>query len=321
MATKLNLSNIEIVPLRDCWDNEASDFTPWLAEEKNIAQLAESIGLSELVVESQEKPVGPFRADILCKDSSNDHYVLIENQLEKTDHNHLGQILTYAAGLDAVTIIWIAERLTEEHRAAIDWLNRITDSDFNFFGIEIQLLKIGTSGDVAPRFNVIAKPNDWSRDVRNSTKNASDNYTDGQNAKLSFWTAFREFMDNNPSSHFRPHRPSRDHWMSIAIGRANFQINLTVNSRENKVAIQLWISDDQDKKFFDALLTHKENAEASIGATLDWRRLDGKKTSSIDLYRLNSDFTDSTQYQDIFVWYKDYTERFIKFFKPIIKKL
>ena len=109
--------------------------------------------------------------------------------------------------------------------------------------------------------------------------------------------------------------------MSIAIGRANFQINLTVNSRENKVAIQLWISDDQDKKFFDALLTHKENAEASIGATLDWRRLDGKKTSSIDLYRLNSDFTDSTQYQDIFVWYKDYTERFIKFFKPIIKKL
>lgn len=321
MATKLNLSNIEIVPLRDCWDNEASDFTPWLAEEKNIAQLAESIGLSELVVESQEKPVGPFRADILCKDSSNDHYVLIENQLEKTDHNHLGQILTYAAGLDAVTIIWIAERFTEEHRAAIDWLNRITDSDFNFFGIEIQLLKIGTSGDVAPRFNVIAKPNDWSRDVRNSTKNASDNYTDGQNAKLSFWTAFREFMDNNPSNHFRPHRPSRDHWMSIAIGRANFQINLTVNSRENKVAIQLWISDDPDKKFFDALLTHKDNAEASIGATLDWRRLDGKKTSSIDLYRLNSDFTDSTQYQDIFVWYKDYTERFIKFFKPIIKKL
>lgn len=321
MATKLNLSKIELIPLRDCWDSEASDFTPWLAEEENIALLADAIGLSELEVKAQEEPVGPFRADILCKDSSNDQYVLIENQLEKTDHTHLGQILTYAAGLDAVTIIWIAEKFTEEHRAAIDWLNRITDDDFNFFGIEIQLLKIGQTGAVAPRFNIIAKPNDWSRDVRNSTKNPSENFTDVQNAKLSFWTAFREYMVDNPSSQFRTHRPSRDHWMSIAIGRASFQINLTVNSRENKVAIQLWMSDDPDKKYFDALYANKDQAEASIGENLEWRRLDSKKTSSIDLYRLNSDFTNPKQYQEIFAWYKDYTERFIKYFKPIIKKL
>ena len=321
MATKLNLSKIELIPLRDCWDSETSDFTPWLAEEENIALLADAIGLSELEVKAQEEPVGPFRADILCKDSSNDQYVLIENQLEKTDHTHLGQILTYAAGLDAVTIIWIAEKFTEEHRAAIDWLNRITDDDFNFFGIEIQLLKIGETGAVAPRFNVIAKPNDWSRDVRNSTKNPSENFTDVQNAKLSFWTAFREYMVDNPSSQFRTHRPSRDHWMSIAIGRASFQINLTVNSRENKVAIQLWMSDDPDKKYFDALYANKDQAEASIGENLEWRRLDSKKTSSIDLYRLNSDFTNPKQYQEIFAWYKDFTERFIKYFKPIIKKL
>ena len=155
MATSMKLSRIQKVSLRDCWKNEATDFTPWLASEENIALLADALGLNELEVISQEEHVGPFRADILCVDSGTDKLVLIENQLEKTDHNHLGQIMTYAAGLDAVTIIWIAERFTEEHRAAIDWLNRITDKDFNFFGIEIVLIKIDNCL-AAPIFNVIA---------------------------------------------------------------------------------------------------------------------------------------------------------------------
>ena len=142
MTTPITLSKITKVDLRDCWRSEATDFTPWLATEENIAILADALGMNELEVKAQEEHVGPFRADILCVDSGTDKLVLIENQLEKTDHNHLGQILTYAAGLDAVTIIWIAERFTEEHRAAIDWLNRITDKDFNFFGVEIELIKI-----------------------------------------------------------------------------------------------------------------------------------------------------------------------------------
>lgn len=321
MATKLSLSKIELIPLRACWDNEATDFTPWLAQEENIALLADTIGLSELEVKAQEEPVGPFRADILCKDSSNDHYVLIENQLEKTDHNHLGQILTYAAGLDAVTIIWIAEKFTEEHRAAIDWLNRITDDDFNFFGIEIQLLKIGKDGAVAPRFNVIAKPNDWSREVRNSTQAKSGNYTVGQIAKYEFWSAFYEYMHTNPSKLFRPHRPSHDHWMTIAIGRAKFHINLLVNTIDKKASVSLVLAEDSDKQYFDAILEHREEAEESIGVKLEWNRLEGKKSSNIQLNRNNSDLTDSLHQLEIFAWYKDYTERFIKYFKPIIKKL
>ena len=317
MATKLNLSKIELIPLHDCWDNEATDFTPWLAHEKNISLLADEIGISELEVIAQEEPVGPFRADILCKDSSNDHYVLIENQLEKTDHNHLGQILTYAAGLDAVTIIWIAEKFTEEHRAAIDWLNRITDDDFNFFGIEIQLLKIGKEGDVAPRFNVIAKPNNWSRNVRNSTQA----YTIGQIAKYEFWSAFYEYMQKNPSKLFRPHRPSHDHWMTIAIGRARFHINLLVNTIDKKVSISLVLADDSEKLYFDAIINHREEAEEFIGEKLEWNRLEGKKSSNVQLNRNNSDLTNPLQQQEIFAWYKDYTERYIKYFKPIIKKL
>ncbi|WP_273390611.1 DUF4268 domain-containing protein [Barnesiella viscericola] len=319
MSTSIRLSKITKVDLRSCWENEATDFTPWLASEENIALLADALGMNELEVKSQEEHVGPFRADILCVDSGTDKLVLIENQLEKTDHNHLGQILTYAAGLDAVTIIWIAERFTEEHRAAIDWLNRITDKDFNFFGIEIQLIKIGDS-PAAPVFNIIAKPNGWTKDVRTSNQTSKENHTDAEIARYEFWSAFCEYMSNNPSKKFRTQSPSYSHWMNIAIGRSSFQICLLLNAREQKITIQLYLGDDIDKNYFDALYKHKEEAEAAIGEKLDWRRLEGKKTSTIDLYK-RCDFTKKTTQMELFEWFKEYTEKFVSYFKPIIKAL
>ena len=261
MATSINLSKITKVDLRDCWQNEATDFTPWLATEDNMSLLADALGMNELEVKAQEEHVGPFRADILCVDSGTDKLVLVENQLEKTDHNHLGQILTYAAGLDAVTIIWIAERFTEEHRAAIDWLNRLTDKEFNFFGVEIGLIKIGSS-PAAPIFNVIAKPNGWSKDVRTSSSQTSnEKRTEAELYRYEFWSAFCEYMLNNPSKKFRAQSPSYNHWMNIAIGRSNFQICLLLNSREQKITVQLYLGDDMNKKYFDALLVYKDDAE------------------------------------------------------------
>lgn len=138
VSAKVPLERLEKIDLRSYWEREDIDFTPWLAEAENIQLLGDTVGL-ELEIEAQEKEVGPFRADILCKDTANDHWVLIENQLERTDHIHLGQLLTYAAGLNAVTIIWIAARFTDEHRATLDWLNEITNEDFTFFGLEIEL--------------------------------------------------------------------------------------------------------------------------------------------------------------------------------------
>lgn len=129
----INLGRLHSVDLREAWASESSDFTPWLAQEENLKLLGETIGI-ELELESQETEVGPFRADILCKDTATDNWVLIENQLERTDHSHLGQLLTYAAGLNAVTIVWIAQRFTEEHRAALDWLNEHTDGNINLLG-------------------------------------------------------------------------------------------------------------------------------------------------------------------------------------------
>lgn len=159
-----SLGRLQKVDLREAWTSESSDFTPWLAQEENLKLLGETIGI-ELELESQETEVGPFRADILCKDTATNDWVLIENQLERTDHSHLGQLLTYAAGLNAVTIVWIAERFTEEHRAALDWLNERTDEKINLFGLEIELWRIATS-PVAPKFNIISQPNDWSRTVQ-----------------------------------------------------------------------------------------------------------------------------------------------------------
>ncbi|MFO0864561.1 MAG: hypothetical protein U0744_07915 [Gemmataceae bacterium] len=162
------LGRLERAELRTAWSSESSDFTPWLAKEENIRLLGETIGI-ELEVEAEETGVGPFRADILCKDTINGSWVLIENQLERTDHTHLGQLITYAAGLHAVTIVWVAARFTEEHRAALDWLNEVTSEDILFFGLEVELWRIGDS-PLAPKFNIVSSPNDWTRSVADARK-------------------------------------------------------------------------------------------------------------------------------------------------------
>ena len=205
----------KVTNIRDIWDTEDKDFTPWLAEEGNISLLGEAIGLS-LEVEAQEKAVGPFRADILCKDTADDSWVLIENQLERTDHKHLGQLMTYASGLKAVKIVWIATKFTEEHRSSLDWLNQITDDTFNFFGLEIELWKIGNSS-IAPKFNIISKPNDWSRSVVAASKSAE--LTDSKLLQRDYWQAFSDFMETKEST-LKHTKPLPQHWMNISIGKS-----------------------------------------------------------------------------------------------------
>ncbi len=166
--TTAELGRLERVALRNIWTTEAQDFTPWLAQEVNLAILSETLNM-DLETAGQEESVGPFRADILCRNTLDDSWVLIENQLERTDHTHLGQLLTYAAGLQTVTIVWVAATFTDEHRAALDWLNEITDERFRFFGLEVELWRIGNS-PAAPKFNIVAKPNEWTRSIGKATR-------------------------------------------------------------------------------------------------------------------------------------------------------
>ena len=201
----MKLSKIKEIPPRTYWHNEATDFTPWLAEEDNLAQLSEVIYLDLELVSREEKMDGG-RADLLCKDTVTGNSVIIENQLEKTDPDHLGRILSYAAALKANTIIWIATEFDEQYRATIDWLNSVTDEEFNFFGIEIHLLQIGDS-DYAPQFKVVAKPNDWQKQVKASSKHEAEELTETKKSQLEYWQAFTEYMTKHQSHYFKTQSP------------------------------------------------------------------------------------------------------------------
>lgn len=219
------LSRLESVELREIWKNEASDFTPWLAEEGNLEILADTLGF-ELEPVGQEVNVGPFRADILCKNTVDKTWVVIENQLEKTDHWHLGQILTYSAGLDAHTIVWIAREFQDEHRAALDRLNEITQEEFQFFGIEIKLWRIGDSSS-APQFHIVSSPNNWSRNMKR-------NVTDGSSKtsqQFTYWIQFGEYMDKIGSQIKLP-EPKADRNFEIRIGTSYSPIRVWTYKNE-----------------------------------------------------------------------------------------
>ncbi|MCB1985011.1 MAG: DUF4268 domain-containing protein [Burkholderiales bacterium] len=314
----MKLGKLRNVDLREIWKTEASDFTPWLALDENIELLGEAIGI-ELEVEGTEKDVGPFRADILCKDTVNGHWVLIENQLEKTDHTHLGQLLTYAAGLNAVTIAWIAERFTDEHRATLDWLNEITDDRFNFFGIEIELWKIEDSA-VAPNFKIVSKPNDWTKSVSRGAANVYlENLTDAKKLQLEYWTAFREFLLEN-SKIMRPQKALPQHWTNFAIGRSYFHLSAFVNTRDNRISVALILTGPNAKAHFFLLNEEKKEIETVVGTQLDWEEKPGQKEKMIIL-RHSWDPKERVLWPDQHSWLKEKLELFHSVFSPMVKKI
>jgi hypothetical protein len=207
MNSVIPLGTLEKVPLRTAWPTEDGNFTPWLAETENIALLGSALSM-ELEVEAVEKPVGSFRADIIARAVEEaEHRVLIENQFGLTDHNHLGQILTYLAGVEGTkTVVWIAERIRPDHRAAVDWLNENTLEDFSFFAIEIELWRIGTS-PAAPRFNIVASPNDWTREARTAVRRVgAAEGGESQHANAAYWASFAKFLREYGST-FQIRRP------------------------------------------------------------------------------------------------------------------
>ncbi len=313
-----HLGKLEKVDLRQIWETEAVDFTPWLAQEDNIKLLGDTVGL-ELEVEAQEKEVGPFRADILCKDTGTNNWVLIENQLERTDHAHLGQLLTYAAGLNAVTIVWISDKFTEEHRAALDWLNEITESQFNFFGLEIELWQIGNS-PVAPKFNIVSKPNDWGRTVKAATARIeSENLTETKKLQLEYWTAFREYVLEN-SKILKPQKPLPQHWTNLAIGRSYFHMVAAVDTWDKKISVILVMSGPNAKPHYYLFERDKERIEQELGLTPEWRELPEKKESHVTI-RKNLDPTDRSLWAEQHKWLLEHLEKFHNALSPRIKKL
>jgi hypothetical protein len=239
---KKPLKRLESVPLRLYWQREDTDFTPWLAEEENLAYLGEMVGM-KLELEDTEANVGPYRADILCRDMATDAYVLIENQLEQTDHTHLGQLMTYSAGLRPATIIWIAQKFTDQHRAAIDWLNGISFEDYRFFGIEIELYRIGQS-DMAPRFNLVAKPNDWTKTVHTQNRQASGN-SERADMYRQLWDTLLGHLKSHHNELVLPKASGR-HWIRFPMGYTNIIMSYAPNSHQISL-YQLFRAPDRAK--------------------------------------------------------------------------
>lgn len=311
------LGKVQRVDVRSAWMNEASHFTPWLASEEGMELLQEVLDM-ELEVEATEKFVGPFKADILAKrtDTTDDHWVLIENQLERTDHRHLGQLLTYAAGLDAVTIVWIAESFAEEHRAALDWLNDLTTDNLSLFGLEIELWQIDGSPP-APMFNVVAEPNEWSRDVQQGAKSqVSDLKRDQQR----FWEGLRQRLIDKKSP-VRPQKAHPQHWASFALGRAGTGLNACINSQKKTVWIEFAFYGPSGKVWYDEVTSKREAIEAAFGEPLDWQRMEGKKQSRVALHRPNSDIDDEKDWPNQYQWLIDKLELFHQVFQPVAKSL
>ena len=163
----IHLGRLKKVDLREFFKDEAKDFTPWLAEEENLELLGETLGL-DIELEDTEGRIGKFSADIVGLDRSSNRIIIIENQLEKTNHDHLGKIITYGGGKNAGIVIWICKKIQQEHRKGLDYLNDISTEDYSFFGIEMELWKIGQS-EPAPKFNIVVSPNEWSKSVKAST--------------------------------------------------------------------------------------------------------------------------------------------------------
>jgi hypothetical protein len=314
------LGRLKSIDLREIWESESSDFTPWLAREQNLEILGETLGI-DLELEAQEKSVGPFRADILCKDIGTGSWVLVENQLERTDHSHLGQLLTYASGLEAVTIVWIAARFTEEHRSTLDWLNKITDESFRFFGLEVELWRIGDSA-AAPKFNIVSKPNDWSRSVAQAARAMDESeLSDTRLKQRAYWDDFHQALDKaaGPVSGARKAQPQS--WMGYSIGRTGFNLGAVMIRHRHQIRAELYIAGDQAKHFFHLLLEQKKTIEQDLGYELDWEELPTRRDCRISVYMTNVDPEDKRDWSRQHEWLAAKLNDFYKVFLNRVRSL
>lgn len=286
------IGKLEEVDIRELWKHEQYDFSEWLSKKENIENLNEILGLT-LVDISKETYVGSYRCDLFAKDETTGIKVIIENQLEMSNHDHLGKIITYASGLDAKVVVWIVKEAREEHRSAIEWLNNNTNSNINFFLIEIHAYKIGNS-DNAPMFQVIEQPNDFIKN--NKSINSNDTMNKSQSQRLEFWNQFNNVLVERGKP-FNVRKATTDHWYNVAIGTSDAHIDITLVNKDSVIGVELYITDN--KELFDKLYQKKDEIEADLGLELDWRRLNNSKASRIVTFIKGLNFDDHSNYNEL----------------------
>lgn len=308
---KKNLSKLNKVDLRDVWGHEALDFTIWLAQKENLDALSEEIGVDIKLIKT-EANVGKFNVDILAEEEGSGRKIIIENQLEDTNHDHLGKIITYAAGYDAEIIVWIVRNVREEHQKAVDWLNEHTDENISFFLIKIELWQIEGSNP-APKFEILVSPNEWAKAIK--TNPANTELTDTKLQQLEFWTKFKDFVRLSDTK-IRLQSPRPQHWYDVSMGSAEAHVSLTLNTRENLIGCEIYIS--KNKELFNFLKERKDNIEKEIGETTEW--VDAPVASRIKIKKEVTDLFNQNNAETNFAWLYEKTILFQKVFSKYFKE-
>jgi len=307
------LGKLEQVDPRMLWVSEPAHFTPWLAS--NLPMLGEALGL-ELELIKAESSVGPFACDIEARDINTSRKVIIENQLEPTDHTHLGQLLTYAAGLDATVVVWISPLVREQHRQAIDFLNRHTAEGLDFFAVALEVVKIGTSLP-AVVFRLVASPNAWAKTI------ASNQPTVTSSRMLAYQEFYQGVIDElRTVHHFTNARAGQPQsWYSFTSGTKGFLYSTSFTAKgQLRAELYIDVGDERNKLIFDYFFKMKTELEKSMGGPLSWERLDRRRASRISALRQNTTIEDVAAHSpEIQKWVIDQLLLIKKVFGPLLK--
>jgi len=276
-----DLSRLTPQDPRKVWPNEAHEFTPWLL--KNADALSEVLGI-DVELNEAEHSVGGFWLDLIGRDLTNNCVLIVENQLTSTDHGHLGQLVTYAAGTDAGTIVWMAPEFREEHRQALDWLNNLAGEGVRLFGIEIGVVTIDDSKP-APLFKLKAQPNDWHAFAANAAKAASQAGGKGEKY-LQFWTRFLERVHVERPGWTKAKKAGVVNWLEMpsSIRGCTYPVSFAAGG---KLRAELYIdtgNEDENLKILDDFKAQQTEIEAEFGDPLSWEDLPGKRACRIAVY-------------------------------------
>ncbi len=293
---KRNIGKLKNLNVRELWSHEAADFTPWLAEDENLASLGSALGI-ELELENTEVAVGPYSADIIARDSGTGKYVVIENQLEKTNHDHLGKSITYAAVLDASAIVWVAPNFTEEHQKALNWLNDHTSDELGFYGVRLELWQIDDSRP-SVRFEIVSRPIDI---VRQATiSKSSGELTETKKLQLEFWTAFSAELKNE-SAIPSVQSPRPQYWFDVPLGRTGIVISNTANTNDNKIGVRVYLSNRVAHAALPQLLEQRKEIEREIGEELLWNPNPENRDKTIAIIR-DADLKRRDRWEEYLKW-------------------
>ena len=310
----MQFGKIEKLNLRDIWPKEAKDFTPWLAD--NIDALGEALGM-ELELEDTEAAVGDFSLDLIAKDLGTGHTVIIENQLTQTDHDHLGKLLTYAAGFSASTVVWVAEVVRDEHKQALEWLNQRTDEETQFFGVVVDVFKIDDSNP-AYSFKPVVSPSEWQKSKKRQISGKVS--AKGEAYRNYFQSLIDELREKYKFTNAKIGQPQSFYTFSSGVSKIPFIASF---AQGDKARTDLYIDvgdGAKNKALFDWLYEQRDEIHSKLGKELEWERLDDKRASRISIYRDGSIQSSEEELKEIKTWHIENLLIFKKFFISLIKK-